>query len=183
MVEVDLSKFKNAEYHPGSAAKRVFWYVFSALFISSVVPWPYALKSGILRLFGAEVGKGLVIKPSVRIKYPWFLQIGDYVWLGESAWIDNLGKVKIESNVCISQGAMLLTGNHNYKKIGFDLMVKDIYIAQGAWLGAKSVVCPGVRCGSHSVLTVGSVATHDLDPYYLYSGNPAEKLRKREIEG
>jgi putative colanic acid biosynthesis acetyltransferase WcaF len=84
--------------------------------------------------------------------------------------------------VCISQGALLLTGNHNYKKKTFDLMVGKITLADGAWIGAKSVVCPGVACGSHSVLAVGSVAVKDLKPYFIYQGNPAVPVRERIIE-
>lgn len=184
MVEVDLSTFKNEDYQPGSFLKRSLWYLASAIFVNSFLPWPYSLKTGVLRLFGAQIGKGAVVKPYVKIKYPWFLKIGDDVWIGEGVWIDNLTMVTIESNVCISQGSMLLTGNHDYKKKSFDLMVEGIHVERGAWVGAKSVVCPGVRCGSHSVLTVGSIATHNLDPYYLYTGNPAEKRKKRDlIEG
>ena len=72
------------------------------------------IKVALLRAFGANIGKGLVIKNNVIIKSPWYLTIGDNCWLGEGCWIDNLDRVTIGSNVCISQGAMLLTGNHDY---------------------------------------------------------------------
>ena len=134
-----------------------------------------------LRLFGAKVGNGVVIKPSVNIKYPWNLQLGKNVWIGEKVWIDNLSKVLIKDNVCISQGAFLLCGNHNYKKETFDLVVEEILLEEGVWIGAKSVVCPGITCKSHSILTVGSVATKDLEPYSIYQGNPAIKIRDRML--
>jgi putative colanic acid biosynthesis acetyltransferase WcaF len=136
----------------------------------------------LLRLFGAKVGKGVVIKPRVRIKYPWFLKIGNHVWLGESVWIDNLAEVKIGDHACVSQGAMLLCGNHNYKKSSFDLIVKPIVLEEGAWVGAQSVVCPGVILYSHSILTVGSVASSNLESYFIYSGNPAVKIRERRMK-
>ena len=135
-----------------------------------------------MRLFGAKIGKGVVIKPSVNIKYPWFLEIGDHAWIGEKVWIDNLVPVKIGPNVCISQGAMLLTGNHNYKKETFDLITGEIILEEGAWIGAKAVVTPGVTCKEHSVLAVSSVAVEDLEPYTVYQGNPAKPIRKRTIE-
>ena len=50
-------------------------------------------KRFLLRLFGAKIGKGVVIKPCVNIKYPWKLRIGNYVWIGENVWIDNLDTV------------------------------------------------------------------------------------------
>ena len=132
-----------------------------------------------LRIFGAKIGKGVIIKPAVSVKYPWNLEIGSHVWIGEGVWIDNLGKVQIKDNVSISQGAMLLTGNHNYKKVTFDLIVQEIIIEEGVWIGAKSIVCPGVHCGLNSILTAGSIATNNLDPGVVYQGNPAREIRKR----
>jgi putative colanic acid biosynthesis acetyltransferase WcaF len=161
--------------------KRVLWYVISAIFFVSRFPLS-SFKVVLLRLFGATVGKRVVIKPSVNIKSPWHLEIGDHAWIGEAVWIDNLVPVRIGSNACVSQGAILLTGNHNYKKSTFDLITGEITIEEGAWLGAKSVVCPGVRCGSHSVLSVGSVTAADLEPFCIYRGNPAVKIRQRVVE-
>jgi putative colanic acid biosynthesis acetyltransferase WcaF len=109
------------------------------------------------------------------------LEIGDFSWIGEDVWIDNLTAVSIGSNVCISQGAMLLTGNHNYKKETFDLMINKIILEDGVWVGAKAVVCPGVTCKSHAVLVVGSVATSDLKAYSINQGNPAILVRERLI--
>ena len=178
----DLSKFDNSWYKPGgSIFKRVLWYFTNVLFFLN--PWfPISsFKVFLLKIFGAKVGKGVIIKPSVNIKYPWRLKIGNYVWIGENAWIDNLADVEIEDNVSISQGAMLLCGNHNYKKSTFDLITGEIKLEDGVWIGAKSIVAPGVTCKSHSILAVNSVATKDLEEYTIYQGNPAVKVRKREI--
>lgn len=118
----------------------------------------------------------------VNIKYPWYLTIGDNTWIGEQVWIDNLIEVTIGSNVCISQGAMLLTGNHDYSSVSFDLKVGSIVLEEGVWIGAKSVVCPGVTCASHAVLSVNSVATKNLLAYQIYQGNPAKLVRERNIQ-
>lgn len=139
------------------------------------------IKRFLLRFFGARIGKGLIIKNHVNIKYPWFLSIGDHCWIGEQVWIDNLAPVKIAHHVCVSQGAMLLTGNHNYKKETFDLMVGEITIDDGVWIGAKSVVCPGLSLKSHSVISVGSVLTQNTEAYFIYRGNPAQKIKQRVI--
>ena len=177
---VDLSKYDNSWYHVGARRwKCILWYFTNVLFflnpLCPLVRW----KVKLLRMFGAKIGKGVVIKPSVNVKYPWNLKVGNYVWIGENVWIDNLMMVTIGDNCCISQGAMLLCGNHNYKKPTFDLMVGHITLEQGAWVGAKAVVCPGVTLASHAVLGVGSIATHDLAPYSVYQGNPAIKVRDR----
>lgn len=182
MSKTDLSKFDNSWYKPGSKIKRVLWYLCSFIFFKSFLPYPYSFKVFLLKLFGAKIGKGVVIKPDVNIKYPWFLEIGDNSWIGEGVWIDNIAYVKIGNNVCISQGAYILTGNHNYKKSTFDLIVKPVTIEDGAWLGAKSVVCPGAIIKSHSVLTVGSVFSGQTEEYTIYRGNPAIPVRKRVIE-
>lgn len=177
-----LSTYNNSWYNPGGGPiKRLIWYYINILFFMNPLNPFSGLKVFLLRLFGAKVGKGVVIKPNVNIKYPWLLEIGDHTWIGERAWIDNLAQVKIGKNCCISQGAMLLCGNHNYKKPTFDLIVKPITLEDGAWVGALSVVCPGVTIKSHAILTVQSVATETLEPFALYKGNPAVRIRERVI--
>lgn len=181
-AKTDLSKYNNAWYKPGSLLMRSLWYVTNIFFIKNQLVTSSLFKVLILRLFGAKIGKNTVIKPGVYVKYPWLLEIKDYVWLGEHAWIDNLTKVTIGSNVCISQGAYILTGNHNYTKSTFDLMVQSVVLEEGVWIGAKATVCPGITCESHSVLTAGSVATGNLKPFGIYQGNPATWIRERNID-
>ncbi|MCA1763894.1 MAG: WcaF family extracellular polysaccharide biosynthesis acetyltransferase [Cryomorphaceae bacterium] len=181
MGRVDLSKYRNPEYQPGNIVKRLLWYVVSAVFFQTQLMPASAPKRFLLRLFGAKIGKGVVVKPSVHIKYPWFLDVGDYTWIGEKVWIDNLVKVTIGRSVCISQEAMLLTGNHDYKSPVFKLIVNGIELEDGVWIGARSTVSPGVKAHSHAVLTLGSVAVKNMDAYGVYSGNPAKWLRERKI--
>lgn len=180
--KVNLKSYNNSWFNTGAGAlKRTLWYFTNVLFfINPLIPVS-SVKVGLLRLFGARVGTGVVIKPRVNIKYPWLLHIGNHVWIGEEVWIDNLTETVIEDNVSLSQGAMLLTGSHNYKKATFDLLIGGILLQEGTWIGAKAMVCPGVTCGSHSVLAAGSVATQDLEPYTIYQGNPAVPKRKRKI--
>ena len=180
-MKTDLSTYNNSWYRPGSPVKRFFWHFANNIFLNSGIFPFYGLKIFLLKAFGARVGHGVIIKPFVNIKYPWFLSIGNYVWIGENVWIDNLTEVTIGNNACLSQGALLLTGNHNYTKSTFDLSVNSIRLEDGVWIGAKAIVCPGVCCKSHSVLAVGSIATTDLEPFGIYSGNPAEKIKTRTI--
>ncbi|WP_324672901.1 WcaF family extracellular polysaccharide biosynthesis acetyltransferase [Hymenobacter sp. GOD-10R] len=180
-MQTDLSKFETGDYKAGPKLKVLLWYFLNYYILDSALPWPYKLKQGLLRLFGAKIGKGLVIKPNVRIKNPWRLTIGDNCWIGESVWIDNLEDVTIGSNVSISQGAMLLTGNHDYTAVSFPYRLGKIKLADGVWVGAHAVVCPGIVCESHSILTVNSVATKNLEAWGIYAGNPATYIRKRVI--
>ena len=183
MNTVSLSSFSTNGYNKGaSKIKQALWYFVNAFFVrASWNPFMW-IKIFLLKMFGARIGKGLVIKNNIIIKQPWFLTIGDDCWLGESVWIDNIAPVVIGSNVCISQGAMLLTGNHDYTDSTMPYRNAPIVINDGAWIGAKTVVCPGVIVGECAILTVGSIATKDLDVLGIYQGNPAQKIRIRKIK-
>ena len=179
--QTNLAAYNNRWFNPGPRWKILLWHFTNAWLFNSYAPLPSSLKVRLLRLFGARVGQGVLIKPAVNIKYPWLLTIGHHVWIGEQVWIDNLTHVTIDNNVCLSQGAMLLTGNHNYQKPTFDLLVRPIVLEAGAWVGARATVCPGVRLHTHAVLAAGSVATRDLAAYTIYQGNPAVAVRQRTI--
>lgn len=183
MLKTKLQKqFDKKDFNAGASSFKIFcWYLVSMLFFrSGLIPFSSILVF-ILKLFGAKIGKDVRIKPYIYIHYPWRLIIEDHAWLAECR-IENLGEVKIGKNACVSQHAMLLTGNHNYKSTNFDLIVKPIILEEGAWVGAKAIVCPGITLKSHAVLTAGSVATKDLEPYSIYQGNPAVKIKERAIE-
>lgn len=182
-IVVNLAEYKKENYRIGRNYIVIFfWFIISAFFFQNQLFPCSRIKVFFLRLFGAKIGKNVNIKPSVRIKYPWKLSVGDNSWIGEDVWIDNLAQVNIDRNVCISQGALLLCGNHNYSRESFDLMVKEIRIEDGAWVCAKSIVCPGVTMNTHSVLGVGSIATKDLESYSIYSGNPSVKIKDRILK-
>lgn len=182
MKQVNNTLYKTSIVIGASTLKQVLWYFTNVLILKNSFLPGTGIRVFFLRMFGARVGKGVVIKPLVNIKFPWKLVIGDYSWIGEKVWIDNLAEVYIGKSACISQGALLLTGNHDYKKITFDLITAPIIIEEGVWICAAAVVCPGVTCGSHAVLSVASVATKNLEPYCIYKGNPAIKVSERIIE-
>lgn len=182
-MKVELNKYNNDWFKPGkNKLVQLIWYVVNATFVNSYLMPISQFKVFILRLFGAKIGKSVNIKPKVNIKYPWKLTIGDYTWIGENVWIDNLEKVTIGESCCLSQGAMILCGNHNHSKSTFDLIVKPVVIEDGAWVGAQAVVCPSVTLKTNSLLTVHSVATSDLEANSIYQGNPAVKIKDRKIE-
>jgi putative colanic acid biosynthesis acetyltransferase WcaF len=161
--------------------KRFLWYYLNALFLkTSLIPFN-GFKAFLLRLFGAKIGKSITIKPGVNVKYPWYLTIGHHTWLGENVWIDSLVPVIIGNNVCISQGAVILTGSHDYKKTSFNLITRPVILEDGVWIGACAIVNAGVIAASHAVLTSGSVATKNLGAYSVNQGNPAVKIRQRVI--
>ena len=165
-----------------SKIKQLLWFVLGALLVRNpLIPFS-GFRNWVLQLFGATIGLEARIRPGVLIKYPWKLKMGDHVWLGEHCWIDNITDVHIGSHVCISQGAMLCTGNHDYSSPGFELIAKPITLEDGVWIGAKALVGPGITAFSHSVLTAGSIATKNLEAYGIYQGNPALLIKTRTIK-
>jgi len=182
LKKVDNSSYTATLNIGASTFKQLLWYITNILFFKNAYCISSSLKVGLLRRFGASVGRGVVIKPCVNIKYPWKLSVGNHAWIGEQVWIDNIAEVTIGDNVCLSQGSLLLTGNHNYKKCGFDLIPGAIILEDGVWIGAKAIVCPGVVCASHAILSVAAVANGNLQPYGIYKGNPAIKVGDRVIE-
>lgn len=181
--QVDLSRFDNSKtFDPGAGVlKRTLWYFTNALFFLNPT-FPFrSPKPALLRLFGARVGKGVVIHPGVNIKFPWKLSIGDHSWIGQRVWLDNLDTLTIGSHVVISQGAMIIQGSHDYKQVDYPTYSRPVVLENGSWVGAGAIVTLGVTVKSHAVLAVGSVATKDLEPYTIYQGNPAQPVRERTI--
>ena len=185
-MKVDFSNYdKNNQAFGASIGaskfKQLLWFMCSPLFIRNpFIPFS-GFRKWILIKFGAEIGIEARIRPGVQIKFPWKLKLGNHVWLGENCWIDNLTDITIGNHCCISQGAMLCTGNHNYNSPGFELMMKPIILYDGVWIGAKAIVGPGVTAHDHAMLTAGSVATRDMEACGIYQGNPAFKIKSRKL--
>lgn len=180
---VDLARTHPGSYRPGRPfLVRALWLVVEAIFFLNPVVTSYRLKAALLRLFGGSVGEGLVIKPGVHVKYPWRLTIGDHCWLGERAWVDNMEDVTLGSNVVLSQGSYLCTGNHDWSDPAMPLAPRPIVVEDGAWVGAFARVAPGRTLGAGSVLALGAVALADTEPWGVYAGNPAELVDRRVLE-
>ena len=180
--KVRLDTFSAVDFDKGAGfPKRALWFLVNALVVNASWNPFMSVKIWLLKAFGAKIGRGVVVKNRVCVKFPWKLEVGDHVWLGENVWIDNLDHVVIGNHVCISQGALLLTGNHDYASPSFDYRNAPVRVDDGAWIGAKSVVCPGVVVGTHAVLIVCGVATKDLRPWGVYGGVPAVWLKERSI--
>jgi len=179
--QVDNSTYRATIGIGASRFRQALWYFTNIIFFKNSFNIFSGTKVALLRAFGARLGKGVVIKPSVNIKYPWKLRIGDYSWIGEEAWIDNLSDVTLGNNVTISQGALLLTGSHDHTRTTFDFISYPIDLKDGTWIGARAIVFGGVTCGSHSILGINSVAEKDLEAYTIYKGNPAIPVITRTI--
>jgi putative colanic acid biosynthesis acetyltransferase WcaF len=182
MTSIDLRLTSNRGYvHARSGVVRALWFVVEPLVLANPLVTSYALKRVVLRLFGAHVGRNVIVKPSVRVKCPWHLSIGDNAWIGERAWIDNFVEVRIGANACVSQGAYICTGNHDWSDPGMGRVVEPVDIGDGAWVGAFARIAPGVVVGHEAVVTLGSVLLDNAEPRGIYQGNPATWIRERTI--
>jgi putative colanic acid biosynthesis acetyltransferase WcaF len=178
-----LDKYTVGMYSPGAPLwRQVAWYYLGSPLVSSYWVVGSGFKCWLMRYFGAQIGSGVRIKPGVRIKFPWRLVIGDFVWLGENCWIDNVAMVTIESHTCISQDVYLCTGNHDWSSPTFELRDSPIHIGEGCWIAARAMVGPGVKLGDGAVLCMGSVAGRSLAPMTIYAGNPAQPIKERRID-
>lgn len=178
---MDLSKYKNEDFDRGRNRLVEFaWLAVGGMLFDSWLPGS-AWRVAILRLFGSSIGCCVVIKPRVKIKFPWRLSMGDRVWLGESAWIDNLDFVNIGSDVCISQNVYLCTGSHDWSEEDFQLVTGPIEIEDHSWICANASICPGVKVGQGAVLGLGSTASKSLDAWTVYSSRHAESVRARRV--
>lgn len=151
----------------------------SALLVRSGVPGSRQRVLA-LRAFGARIEEGVVIKPHVRVKFPWRLSIGAHSWIGEEVWIDNLADVSIGAHCCVSQGAYLCTGSHDWRSETFDLITEPIRISDGAWICARASVAPGVTIGAGAVVGLGSIITRDVEPFALLVASAASAARPSE---
>lgn len=178
---VQLDDFNNHHFDRGRGRLlEILWLLAGAL-VGSFLPGS-GWRRGLLRAFGARIGPGVVIKPRLRVKFPWRLEVGDFSWLGESVWIDNLATVQIGAHCCVSQGVYLCTGSHSWSSPGFDLITAPIEIEDQAWLAAFSQVGPGTRVGQGAVLQLGAVLTQDAQAWTRYRGNPASPCGPRQLQ-
>ena len=182
LTGMHLADYSNRHFSRGrSRFVEALWLLAQRAFVSSWMPGA-SYRRWLLRAFGAKIGKGVVVQPGVKVKFPWRLSVGDHTWIGEEVWIDNLADVTIGRNCCISQRAYLCTGSHDWSRPSFDLVTSPIHIKEGAWIAACATVGPGVTVGEGAVLSLSAVATHDLEPRTIYFGTRASPIRERVIK-
>ena len=148
--------------------------------IASATAMPkYGWRNFLLRLFGAQVGQNVLLRPTVRITYPWQLRIGDNVWVGDFVELYNLGHIEIGADAVVSQNSYICTGSHDYSTPSFDIYAKPIVIEPEAWVAADVFVGPGVRVGRGAVVGARSTLLTDAPEMMVMAGSPARVIRPR----
>lgn len=180
----DLTQFKTPPGFRGRSAAIVqLWWIVQATLFRTSPQFLYGWRRFLLKLFGARIGEGVLVRPTARIVYPWKLTVGDHSWIGDFAEIYCLGPIIIGRNAVVSQYAYLCTGSHNIRTVGFDIFAKTITVEDGAWVAAGAFVHPGITIGRGSVVGARAVVMTDTEPMGIYVGDPARKISERSIEG
>src|SRR6266404_1382528 len=179
---MDLRIYDNSDFDRGAPRwKEAVWILVRFLFFQNAFPWPSPLRCVLLRVFGATIGRAVVIRANVNISFPWRLTIADRVWIGEDVGILTLAPVTIESNVCISQRTYLCTGSHDFRREGFKLKVDPITVREGSWIAAAAFLGPGVEIGAGALVSAGSIVFETVPPNTLVRGNPADVIKQISV--
>ncbi len=178
-VRLDLFNKKNGLDRGKNKFVEILWYLIKMIFFLSFFPWPNRLKVLILNLFGAKIGKDVVIQPNVNIHFPWKLEIGNNSWIGQGCLLLNFEKISIGNNVAIAHRIFICCGNHNFRDITYSYMNKPVKIKDGVVVGSNSFISPGVFIGTDSVITAGSIVTQSMPSNMICSGNPCKPIKQR----
>lgn len=169
-----MEGFKVPEGFRGRSAvfTQLWWIVQSTLFGMSPQVM-YGWRRWLLRCFGARIGKGVILRPTVRVTYPWKLTIGDYCHIGDDVALYSLAEIEIGSRAVVSQRSYICTGSHDFTSPTFDIFGKKIVIEPEAWIATDVFVAPGVCIGRGAVIGARSSVFSDVPPAVICIGSPA----------
>lgn len=176
----DLKQFKLPDNFRGRSGIVVqLWWIVQAILFNPSPQIFYAWRRFLLRLFGAKIGKGVVIRPSVKVTYPWKVEVGNYSWIGDDVTLYSLGPIRIGENVVVSQKSYLCTGSHDYTKVDFPIFHKTIVIEDEAWIATDVFIAPGVTIGKGCVVAARSSVFKNLPAGKICIGSPAIPYKDR----
>jgi putative colanic acid biosynthesis acetyltransferase WcaF len=177
----DLGKFSMPSDFRGRPTWYIqLWWIVHALFFRTSPQFMYGYRRWLLRVFGAKIGDGVLVRPTVRVVYPWKLSIGDHSWIGDFAELYTLGPISVGRHAVVSQNVYLCTGSHDIRDPGFGITALPIIVEDEAWVAAGAFVFPGVTVGKGSVISARSVVRDSTEPYGVYAGHPAKRISWRK---
>lgn len=176
----DLSLFVVPKGFRGRSALIVqLWWIVQATLFAWSPQFMYAWRRFLLRLFGARIGKGVIIRPTARVTYPWKLSVGDYAWVGDHVELYTLGEISIGAHAVVSQRSYLCTGSHDYNQTAFDIYSTAICVEEQAWLASDVFVAPGVTIGRGAVIGARSTVLKNIPEAMICAGYPAKVIKPR----
>jgi putative colanic acid biosynthesis acetyltransferase WcaF len=154
------------------------WGLAELLFVSSSWQISSRVRRAVLVAFGAQVGEGVILRPRLRVRFPWKLAIGDRTWIGEDVWLHNQASVVIGHDAVISQGTFVTTGSHAHRR-DMALITSPVRIGDGAWVTARCIVLGGSTIGRSALVSPGSVVRGDVPAGVIYGAEPGSVLGPR----
>lgn len=177
---INLQLYDQSGFDRGRSTPYILlWWLIQAIFFPLTLHNAHRLRCSLLRLFGAKIGTGVVIRPTARITYPWKLTIGDYSWIGDNVVLYSLDEINIGSHSIISQNCYLCTGSHNIHSPNFTLKTAPITIGNGVWVASDCFIAQGIKIGSNSIIGARSTVLSNIPAEYLAWGNPCKPYKNR----
>lgn len=180
---VDLRQYNPVQHNRGRSKWVVMlWWLIQAVFFP--LSWHNfnGFRGWLLRLFGAKIGKGVVIRPTARFTYPWKIAIGDYSWIGDDVVLYSVNHITIGCHCVVSQKSYLCTGSHNISDVTFSLVTAPIIVGNGVWIASDCFVAAGVVIGANSVIGARSSVFRNIPAGQIAWGSPCQPRQAREVK-
>ena len=180
---IDLQMYNQSHFDRGRPGWLILLWWFVQAIAFPVTPHPCnSIRSGLLRLFGAKIGRGTVIRPTARFTYPWKIEIGDYSWIGDDVVLYSLNRIAIGKHCVISQKSYLCTGTHDSQDPAFGLITASVIINNGVWIAADCFIGPGVEIGANALIGARSSVFENMPASFVCTGTPCRPRYRREIK-
>lgn len=179
---IDLRRYDQSKFDRGRSGWYILlWWLVQAIAFPLTPHNLHSPRSALLRLFGAKIGKGVVIRPTARFTYPWKVEIGDYSWIGDDVIFYSLDYIRVGKHCVISQKSYLCTGNHDIEDPYFSLITSPIAIGNGAWVATDCFVGPGVQIGDNTIVGARSSVFRSLPAGQVCWGSPCRPHHPRKM--
>jgi putative colanic acid biosynthesis acetyltransferase WcaF len=179
---INQDTYKGPSFSLRNRMARLIWNLASLLFFRFSPRPLHQWRCFLLKLFGANIGKGVHVYPGVKIWAPWNLELKDECGIADGVILYSQGKIRIGVRAVISQNANLCGGTHDYTKKGFPLIAKPIQIGDYAWVAAESFIHPGISIGDGCVIGARSVVVMDMPSWMVCTGHPCIPIKQRKME-
>lgn len=184
MQELDIKNYRN-RHSLKSKVARLAWNI-TWLALARWTPEHFGVFNRwrilLLRLFGAKIGKGCVVKASCEVWQPWKLSIGDYVALSEHVICYTVDRISIGDQTTVSRDAFLCCAGHDVTSPIMELTYAPITVGANAWIATQAIVMPGRNVGEGAVVAAGAVVVEDVQPWTIVVGNPAKVVKRRKLQ-
>lgn len=179
---VDLRRYDRSKFDRGRPGWLILlWWLVQAIAFP-LTPHPVnGLRRWLLRLFGAKIGFGVIVRPTARFTYPWKIEIGDYSWIGDDVVLYSLDRIAIGKHCVISQKSYLCTGTHDPQDSAFGLITASVTINNGVWIAADCFIGPGVEIGANALIGSRSSVFKNMPASFVCMGNPCRARYPRKI--